>query len=392
MVTRLGPLPRILSVILMILTVACSGTQEGCSRGSQSSSVAIPKKVVSHYERRENKPRVIVFVHGIFGDATGTWTCDSTKSYWPNLILTDEAFNDADVYVAGYDTPFVGNTMTIDEVVSNLNNRLQADQVFEHRDVIFVTHSLGGLIAQRFLLTHRGLAAKVPFLFFFSTPETGAQIAALGRVFSADPLLEAMLPGDSNAYLLNLENEWIAAGFAAKRFCAYEKKAMRGVFVVDRLSGTRNCTNQTPLPINEDHAGIVKPCDRGADAYLALRNAIIATPVAPLPRKFEERIVTREWKSTSMNVDCNRTTAGVAQAAIALDPKYDEQVVSIAAGIVDADNINDPKTSVLDKPAASVRVSYSFNGRDKDFLGNCPGGGHGTVLVTFTVRQKVEVR
>ena len=238
----------------------------------------------SHYERPVTtggpyKERVIVFVHGIFGDADGTWRY-SPSVYWPSLLLADDAFRDSDVYVASYPTPYLGNTMTVDEVVTNLNNRLISDGIFsKHREVIFVCHSLGGLVIQRLLLTFREYARQVPLIYFYSTPETGAQIAKLGNVFSADPLLKEMFPGDSNDYLLNLENEWRAAQFHIHRFCAYEKKKYRGVLVVDRLSSTRSC-DEPPIAVNEDHVGIVKPNSTEHDSYIALRNAVIANPVS----------------------------------------------------------------------------------------------------------------
>src|SRR5258708_2252933 len=181
----------------------------------------------SHYERPAAssgpyKQRVIVFVHGLLGDADVTWRY-SPSVYWPRLLLNDAAFRDSDIYVASYSTPYLGNTMNIDEVVANLNNRMVNDGIFsQHREVVFVCHSLGGLVIQRLLLTFRDYAKKVPFIYFFSTPETGAQIANLAAVFSSDPLLKAMFPGDENAYLQNLENEWKAARFHIRRFCAYE--------------------------------------------------------------------------------------------------------------------------------------------------------------------------
>jgi hypothetical protein len=101
------------------------------------------------------------------------------------------------------------------------------------------------------LLTFRNYAQQVPFIYFVSTPQTGAQMANLASVFSSDPLLRALIPGDGNDYLQNLENEWRAAQFHIHRFCAYEKKKYKGVLVVDRLSGTRNC-DDPPLAINED--------------------------------------------------------------------------------------------------------------------------------------------
>lgn len=229
-----------------------------------------------HYERNQHKERVIVFVHGLFGNATSTWTCPE-KTYWPSMLLKDHAFDDSDIYVASYDTPYVGNRMTIDDVVTNLDNRLENDHVFDHHDVVFVAHSLGGLIVQRFLLTHRQYARQVRLIYFFSTPDTGAQVAKIGSIFSQDPLLREMFPGDENDYLQNLEMEWRAADFGnIRRYCAYETKPTNGILVVDRLSGTRNCGKVVAL--SEDHFSIVKPCSADDDPYTVLRNAVLENP------------------------------------------------------------------------------------------------------------------
>jgi len=78
--------------------------------------------------------------------------------------------------------------------------------------------------------------------------------------------------------LQNLENEWRAAQFHIHRFCAYEKKKYKGVLVVDRLSGTRNC-DDPPIAINEDHIGIVKPDGVNHDSYVAVQNAFKRYPI-----------------------------------------------------------------------------------------------------------------
>lgn len=283
--------------------------------------------------------------------------------------------------------------MTIDEVVSNLANRFQSDGVFAHREVVFVTHSLGGLIVQRFMLTHREYARQVPVILFYSTPDTGAQIAQLGHIFTADPLLKEMFPGNDNDYLLNLENEWIGANFPIKRYCAYEKQPTKGIWVVDRLSGTRNCTNKTPIPINKDHINIVKPCSTQDDAYIALKNIVNENPIAPTPIVTRDDVQTREWRSGGLNVDCNPTNSGTLQASVALDPKYEEKVIAVTAKFADTDNIKSPTgPTVSGGPASVVNVTYGFNGLDRDFIGNCPGGGHATVVVTFTVTRKIPVQ
>lgn len=380
----------------LVLSLAAAGAYVvscGSKPPTNSTAPTSSEPDVSKYERSDKKDRVIVLVHGIFGSAKDTWACPQGDFYWPKALLKDPAFADSDIYVAAYDSPFFGNHMTIDEVVSNLANRFQSDGIFSHREVVFVAHSLGGLIVQRFLITHREFAKQVPLIMFYSTPETGAQIAQLGHIFTSDPLLKEMFPGNDNDYLLNLENEWIAASFPIRRYCAYEKQPTKGIWVVDRLSGTRNCTNKTPIPINKDHIGIVKPCSTQDDAYIALKNIVGENPIAPPPVVTRDDVQTREWRSVGLNVDCNRTNAGTLQASVALDPKYEEKVIAVTGKFADTDNIKNPTgPTISGGPASVVNVTYGFNGQDKDFIGNCPGGGHATVVVTFTIARKVPVQ
>jgi pimeloyl-ACP methyl ester carboxylesterase len=283
----------------------------------------------SHYERPGTKgglykERVVVFVHGIFGNSDSTWRY-SPRVYWPRLLLTDEAFRDSDVYVASYTSSYLGNTMTVDEVVANLNNRLISDGIFsKHREVVFVCHSLGGLVVQRLLLTFREHAQQVPFIYFFSTPETGAQVANLGGVFSSDPLLKVMFAGDENGYLENLENEWKAAKFHIHRFCAFEKKKYKGVLVVDRLSSTRNC-DDPPIAINEDHLGIVKPNSTQHDSYIALRDAALANPIS---RKLATPVVPSPPRITPVTVPVGTVRKDAIALGNEIHKWIDEQINS----------------------------------------------------------------
>ncbi|GEM_PF-3794621 len=273
---------------LALAAVNCALAVLGC-RVTLAAPAPTDASTQSHYERPSAqggpyKERVIVFVHGLFGDADSTWRY-SANVYWPKLLLGDIAFQDSDIYVAAYPSPYLGNTMNLDEIATDLNTRLVADSVFsKHREVIFICHSVGGLVVQRLLLKFREYHQQVPFIYFFATPETGAEVAKLASLFSSDPLLRVLLPGDANEYLQSMETDWKAAAFHIQRFCAYEKKKYKGVLVVDRLSGTRNC-DTVPIPINEDHLGIVKPSSVRHQSYIIFRNAILANPISPKPRK-----------------------------------------------------------------------------------------------------------
>src|SRR5262245_10914450 len=103
----------------------------------------------SKYVRRDaSKSIAIVFVHGVLGDSVSTWTNGSTKAYWPTLLANDSAFNGASVYVFQYPSPKVGMAYSINELAEVMRRRLVADGVFEHREIIFLSHSMGGLVTR----------------------------------------------------------------------------------------------------------------------------------------------------------------------------------------------------------------------------------------------------
>ena len=351
--------------------------------GSDAKAVTPAPSTGSHYERKEAKERVIVFVHGVYGSAAGTWTCVATGVAWPKLLLSDPAFANTDIYVAEYPTHFTGNMMSIDDQVSNLTNRLEADEVFsKHGEVVFVAHSLGGLIVQRLLLTHRELATKVRFIYFLSTPEEGSQVARLGHVINGDPDLKQMFNGDSNTYLENIEAEWKGAKFDIPRYCTIERKKTKGLLIVDKLSGTRNC--ESVVALDEDHPGVAKPCSENDDSYIALRNAEKKNPV------LHSETTTREWRSYQA-VDCSRTNSGTLTASIALDPAFFEKVTGPPKTYYESsDHIKDATgPNVVSQQGNTAQISYGFNGEDQGF--NCRGG-HTTIVASFPIERHVPVQ
>jgi len=375
-------------LLFILLLASCSGCSPGEPKGASNgetpanNTVDSGGAVASHYERNEGKERVIIFIHGIYGSAADTWKCAKTGSTWPKMLLGDSHFANADVYVAQYPTHFSGNLMSIDDQVSNLMNRLEADEVFsKHGEVVFVAHSLGGLVVQRVLLTHHDLASKVRFIYFLSTPQEGAAIARLGHVLNGDPDLKQMFPGDSNTYLQNIEAEWMGANFGIPRYCTIERKPTKGVLVVDRESGTRNCAKVVAL--DEDHAGVAKPCSSNDDSYVALRVAEDANPV------LRTENASRNWTSYQQ-VDCSRTNSNTLDASVSLDSHFYEKVVGAAtAQYQGSDHIKDATgPTVVSQQGNTARVSYGFNGEDSGF--GCRGG-HTMIVVTFPIERKVPV-
>jgi len=290
---------------------------------------------ISPYLRPANqsgpyKKRVIVFVHGLWGDADETWRF-SSKVYWPGLLLNDPTFNDSDIYVASYPTSF-GGRMNIEDIVNNLSNRLIADKIFsEHREVVFVCHSLGGLIVERLLLKQRELDRQVRFIYFFGTPQTGVDIAKFGQLLSSDPVFRDLAADEDNEDLQAIDGEWRAAHLGIPTYCAYETKRLYVARLVDRDSATRNCT-ETEVAINENHIGMVKPSGVRHDSYLALVNAVRDNPVAPEKKPFAPQNKPSPTVRLDANIQPEPYPEGFAFAGIIWRKLYSDVRLDISVG------------------------------------------------------------
>ena len=346
------------------------------------------------------KPRVIVFVHGIHGSRE-TWRA-SNGAYWPQLIETDPHFQQSDVVVAEYPTPTMRGQLSTEKLSQILYQRLKAQRVWEHREVVFIAHSLGGILTEEMLLNHPDDAARVRFIVSYSTPHEGSFVANLAKIYDSDPLLTDLRDGNDNNFLMDLEQKWRSTPSAAAihRFCAFETldtAAGAGVGkylgahtrVVSYYSATYGCDVDTPpQKIAANHIDIVRPASRSADAYRFFATVYHNNPVIDVVESI------RDNKVSGLKVDCNRTnSADDLQVPIALDPAMHEQVESAAAEFVDADKIRDSSPPVVTKvdPSGLAHISYSFKGRGRDFLLGCPAG-HTSIVVHFKVRSEVPDR
>src|SRR2546428_13929649 len=79
---RLGDVWLVLSIVL-VLGAACT-------------SARVPLKP-SIPVRDIGKENLLVFVHGVVGDADTTWRNNESGAYWPDLVARDPDFNDFDI-------------------------------------------------------------------------------------------------------------------------------------------------------------------------------------------------------------------------------------------------------------------------------------------------------
>jgi pimeloyl-ACP methyl ester carboxylesterase len=219
---------------------------------------------------------VIIFVHGLFGDDTATWTNTQTKAYWPYLVRTDNAFMGYDVYVYGFPSPFGDNSYTIDQLSDVMRVIFNNAGVSEHNDLIFLAHSMGGLVTRAFLLKNNAFMEKTSFVYFFSTPTTGSDLANVAQLISDNPQTRDTSRIADNAYLGSQQSTWLSDKNRPLSFCAYELLDTNGFRVVSLQSATNLCTEPL-VPLRENHISVVKPAGRNSLPYIAFRDAFNKT-------------------------------------------------------------------------------------------------------------------
>ncbi|KAL8716956.1 MAG: hypothetical protein Q9225_005757 [Loekoesia sp. 1 TL-2023] len=148
------------------------------------------------------KPHVdIVFVHGLNGDPHNTWTSETSKVFWPFQILPPVLEGEkARVLVYGYDadvTSFTDGASKdkihnhAEQLVAALQSNRRIRKATE-RPIIWVTHSLGGLVVKRALIYSseirgvktehlRSIFVSTYGILFLGTPHHGSDIAQWGN-------------------------------------------------------------------------------------------------------------------------------------------------------------------------------------------------------------------
>lgn len=256
-----------------------SGGRNGCTPTSTPET-----KLVKGYLRNHKQERVIVFVHGVLGDAKDTWTA-CNGAYFPALLLEDDVFAGFDVFVYDYPSPYFATSYSISELADDLRLSIEESEIFDkHREIFFVAHSMGGLVVRQFLLKYPRLALKVPMIYFFATPTTGSELTELAKAAgSFNAQFENMKVWKNTEYVGDLVGAWHAAKFNnIESYCAYELRTTYGFKIVSKESATHSCNNRFD-PIDADHMEIVKPTNNLAKPYIALKQAVLRTLPTPTP-------------------------------------------------------------------------------------------------------------
>ncbi|MDZ4799362.1 MAG: tetratricopeptide repeat protein, partial [Bryobacteraceae bacterium] len=242
----------------------------------------------------------VIFVHGLGGDAFGTWrhgVDDSTS--WPHWL--SEEFPEADVWSLGYAASptkwarvkgwfsprfrDAGYGMALPDRAHEVLD-LMVQRGIGDRPILFVGHSLGGLVVKQILRKSsdahdtplRKVFLSTRSVLFLATPHAGADLAtpadAFRTVFGATVTIQDLRAHD--AHLRDLF-DWYGrhATEAGIRTASYfELRGVKGAVTIVNPTSARSGTGSDPVGLDEDHISIAKPRQREAQVCGAARGLV----------------------------------------------------------------------------------------------------------------------
>jgi triacylglycerol esterase/lipase EstA (alpha/beta hydrolase family) len=129
--------------------------------------------------RKPDNQTTIVFVHGILSSGDTCWR-HANGTYWPALLAEDEELKGVGVYVFTYKTGFFSGTYRLGNVVDALKEHMQLDGVLNSAQIIFVCHSMGGIVARKYIVARAFdlLEKHITIgLFLIASPSLGSDYA-----------------------------------------------------------------------------------------------------------------------------------------------------------------------------------------------------------------------
>ena len=280
--------------------------------------------------------RMLCSSTGWGGHNCTTWQHDEKDkaSFWPQWLYEDlnKLSLPVNVWSLGYPAEFFRVLFFAKRIEDSVPQRARAliDTLVSHglaeRPIVFITHSLGGILVKQMLRTSRDagnprhgdfpkIALSTRLVMFLATPHTGSSMARLAksvpdvasmvlsglvstvewlplggpaRAFARwavqrGPFLKALESGDP--YLEDLA-AWYrhnAQEIGVETKAYYENTRVKGIaVVVDKESGNPGVSEVEAIPLDADHGSICKPKARNEHyqrMFSPIRDAITKSPI-----------------------------------------------------------------------------------------------------------------
>ena len=249
------------------------------------------------YHMDDGADTAIVFVHGLASDSRDAWFHEGDgaeeDAYWPALVRDDPVFAGSAIFLGGYHTEVDSHDYDFRDAANQLHRSLAisvgpaSSAVLDHPNILFVTHSAGGIVVRHMLTRHvEDFSDKAVGLVLIASPSIGSRDADRFR-FIAELVRskQGQQLGFNNPFLESLDKDFknLVHGDKIPRLKGVEWLehyllfGMLGKIVgigrdevlVDEQSGGRYFGEPERMP-GSDHVSIAKPSSRDHESHKAL--------------------------------------------------------------------------------------------------------------------------
>ena len=230
---------------------------------------------------------VVVFIHGVLSNGESCWR-HATGAYWPEIVANDPEMADLGVYVFTYKTGVFSGGYRLADSVDALKEHLVLDDITGSTGIVFVCHSMGGIVARKYLVSRAidliANDAQIA-IFLLASPSLGSDYAnwikPAARLLGHSQL-DALRFVRSNDWLADLDREFVnlkekgrlsivGKELIEDRFIAF--RCFWRKQVVEPFSGARYFGEPYKVP-DSDHSSIAKIEDKNAIQHRQLKRFV----------------------------------------------------------------------------------------------------------------------
>jgi len=158
--------------------------------------------------KTQSKDCLVIFVHGLNSD-NQAWRNEAKNCYWPDFLGTYQQC-DLEVGLFSYPTSLKSRDFSIPDAARNLHNSMKTARCFHFKSIVFVGHSMGGVIVRDMLIQFEDYFKDIQLgLLLVASPSLGSKYATAAKPLSflfKQKQLGSLTKG--NAELLELNSKF----------------------------------------------------------------------------------------------------------------------------------------------------------------------------------------
>ncbi|KAI1073352.1 hypothetical protein F5B20DRAFT_567330 [Whalleya microplaca] len=373
------------------------------------------------YEDTKGAKVDVVAVPGLAGHAIGSWKSPSSNDIWLRDYLPAD-FPNIRVLLYGYDTTLLKNDskQSIEDMGHSFLESLKAFRLSNnthHRPIIFIGHSLGGLLVKEALVYARKKTADRTNsevfkaccgLFFFGVPNLGLRNEQLKAIVGGQPnqnlIRDLLVDSDSepSAFLKRISNDFSdhckghyrVVSFFERQHSSIVQRQADGtlrkngpkMLMVTEKSATNTGLTAVPdednIAFNTDHSGLVKYDSSRQGCYPIVRGrleTLIREGVPRVTKQFQYNL-TNEQRRLWNNL--NNPPYSSFRNSGALSKPEEGTLNWLIQDSINLDGCDDNSSLQPDDFA-----SWRDSSKSKCLLITAPPGSGKSVLSNFVLRH-----